>query len=435
MSHEMIAIIATGAMLLLMLLGLPIAVCISATGLIGFAFMSGWDKALSLAGVMPYTSIASYTLSLLPVFLLMGEFADISGMMRDSYRAANAWLGNLPGGLAMASIFGAAAFSAVSGSSMACAAIMTRVALPSLLEHKYSPSLATGALAAGGTLGNLIPPGIAIIFYCVITEASIGQMLIAVLVPGIILTTMYLVQIYIQCRINPSLGPRGGSTTPREKLSAFKFAVPTLVLFALVMGGIWFGIYTPNEAGAIGTVGAFIWAMARRSINGQTLIQSFKNTMLTSGMAFAVVIAAQLFATFIALSGLSHSLASWVVGLHLSAIGVVILIMVLYFILGTAMDTLTMVLLTLPFFVPLLNAMNINLVWFGVLVIIQMELSQITPPVGLNLFVVAVMVRERGISMGTVFRGVLPFCATMLVFNAIVIAFPQTAMWLVHQMK
>ncbi len=435
MSHEMIAIIATAAMLLLMFLGLPIAVCISATGLIGFAFMSGWDKALSLAGVMPYTSIASYTLSLLPVFLLMGEFADISGMMRDSYRAANAWLGNLPGGLAMASIFGAAAFSAVSGSSMACAAIMTRVALPSLLEHKYSPSLATGALAAGGTLGNLIPPGIAIIFYCVITEASIGQMLIAVLVPGILLTVMYLVQIYIQCRINPSLGPRGGSTTPREKLSAFRFAVPTLVLFALVMGGIWFGIYTPNEAGAIGTVGAFIWAMARRSVNGQTLVQAFKNTMLTSGMAFAVVIAAQLFATFIALSGLSHALSSWVVGLHLSAIGVVILIMVLYFILGTAMDTLTMVLLTLPFFVPLLNALNINLVWFGVLVIIQMELSQITPPVGLNLFVVAVMVRERGISMGTVFRGVLPFCATMLVFNAIIIAFPQTAMWLVHQMK
>jgi C4-dicarboxylate transporter DctM subunit len=435
MSHETVALVVTGAMLFLMFMGVPIAICISATAIGGFAYIYGFDKALALGGMMPYTSIASYTLSLLPVFLLMGEFADISGMMRDSYRAANTWLGNLPGGLAMASIFGAAAFSAVSGSSMACAAIMTRVALPSLLEHKYDPALATGALAAGGTLGNLIPPGIAIIFYCVITEASIGKLLIAVLIPGIILTIMYLVQIYIQCRLNPKLGPRAGGFSVKQKVFAFKDAAPTGILFGLVMGGIWLGIYTPNEAGAIGTVGTLIWAVARRTVNGQTLKQAFKNTLSTSGMAFAVVISAQLFATFIAMSGLSRSLASWVVGLNLSAIGVVILIMVLYFVLGTAMDTLTMVLLTLPFFLPLLNVMHIDLIWFGVLVIIQMELSQITPPVGLNLFVVATMVKERGISLGTVFRGVMPFCYTMLVFNALIIAFPQLAMFLVNQMK
>lgn len=435
MSNETLALIATGVMLLLMFLGVPIAISIAAVGLAGFAIMSTFDKALSLGGMMPYTSIASYTLSLLPVFLLMGEFANVSGMMRDSYRAANTWLGNIRGGLAMASIFGAAAFSAVSGSSMACSAIMTRVALPSLLEHKYDPALATGALAAGGTLGNLIPPGIAIIFYAVITEASIGKLLIAVLIPGIILTFMYLVQIYIQCRINPNLGPRGGSFTLLEKLVAFKYAAPTTILFILVMGGIWFGIYTPNEAGAIGTVGAFIWALARKTINGQTLGEAFKNTLLTSGMAFAVVISAQIFATFIALSGLSRGLAEWVVTLNLSPVGVVILIMVLYFFLGTAMDTLTMVLLTLPFFLPLLMQMNIDLIWFGVLVIIQMELSQITPPVGLNLFVVGVMVKEKGISLGTIFRGVLPFCGTMIIFNALVIAFPQLALFLVDRMK
>jgi tripartite ATP-independent transporter DctM subunit len=365
----------------------------------------------------------------------MGEFADISGMMRDAYRAANAWLGNFPGGLAMASVFGAGAFSAVSGSSMACSAIMTRVALPSLLEHKYHPTLATGALAAGGTLGNLIPPGIAIIFYAVITEASIGKLLVAVLLPGIILTLMYLVQIYIQCRLNPSLGPRGGSSSPWQKLVAFKDAAPMLILFMLVMVGIWIGVYTPNEAGAIGAVGAFLWAVIRRTVNGRTLLQAFKNVIVTSGMVFAIVISAQIFATFIALSGLSRALAGWVLGFNLPAIGVVILIMIIYIILGTAMDTLTMVLLTLPFFLPLLNQLGIDLIWFGVLVIIQMELSQITPPVGLNLFVVAVMVKERNISIGTVFRGVMPFCYTMVVFNALIIAFPQLALVLVDTMK
>lgn len=435
MSNEIIAAIATGVMLLLMMLGVPIAICISSVGLAGFAIIFSIDKALSLSGLMPFSAVASYTLSLLPVFLLMGEFADISGMMRDSYRAANTWLGNFPGGLAMASIFGAAAFSAVSGSSMACAAIMTRVALPSLLEHKYDPKLATGALAAGGTLGNLIPPGVAIIFYAVITEASIGKLLVAVTLPGIILTLMYLVQIYIQCRLNPSLGPRGGRSSTRQKLVAFKDAAPMLILFVLVMVGIWLGVYTPNEAGAIGTVGAFLWAVIRRTVNGQTLLQAFKNVIVTSGMAFAVVISAQIFATFIALSGLSRALAGWVVGFNLPAIGIVILIMVIYIILGTAMDTLTMVLLTLPFFLPLLNQLGIDLIWFGVLVIIQMELSQISPPVGLNLFVVAVMVKEKNISMGTIFRGVMPFCYTMLVFNALVIAFPQLALYLVNTMK
>jgi TRAP-type C4-dicarboxylate transport system permease large subunit len=208
-----------------------------------------------------------------------------------------------------------------------------------------------------------------------------------------------------------------------------------VILFVLVMVGIWLGVYTANEAGAIGTVGAFLWAVYRRTVNGRTLLQAFKNVILTSGMAFAVVISAQIFATFIALSGLSRALAAWVIGFNLPAIGVIILIMIVYIILGTAMDTLTMVLLTLPFFVPLLNQLGIDFIWFGVLVIIQMELSQISPPVGLNLFVVAVMVREKNISMGTIFRGVMPFCYTMVVFNALIIAFPQLALFLVSTMK
>jgi tripartite ATP-independent transporter DctM subunit len=404
-------------------------------GLAGYAILCGTHKALVMVGMTPYSTIASYILSVLPVYLLMGEFADVSGMMRDSYRAANAWLGNLPGGLAMASILGAGLFSTVSGSSMACAAIMTRISLPSLLdEYKYDPRLATGALCAGGTLGNLVPPGIAFVFYALMSDTSIGKLYVAALLPGIILAVMYLIQIYIQCKLNPLLGPRGGRTTWKEKLFATKDVMALAIVFLLVMGGIWFGIFTPTEAGAIGTVFTFLFSLFRRTLNRQNLIQVLKNTLSISGMAFAIIIGAQIFNNFVMISGLSEALAKWVIDLKLSPLGVIILIMIVYFILGTAMDTTTMIFLTLPIFLGLVNALGIDLIWFGVLVIIQVELSNISPPVGMNLFVVAGMVKERNISMGTIFWGVLPFCLTMVLFTAIMVAFPQISLFLTKNM-
>ncbi|MBP1741097.1 MAG: C4-dicarboxylate transporter permease, partial [Deltaproteobacteria bacterium] len=297
MSPELVGGIGIGVMLLLMFLGLPIAVCMASVGLAGYAVLCGVNKALLMVGMVPYSTIASYVLSVLPVYLLMGEFADVSGLMRDSYRAANTWLGNLPGGLAMASIVGAALFSAVSGSSMACAAIMTRI--------------------------------------------------VAALIPGVVLTLMYLIQIYIQCKINPSLGPRGGRTTWKHKLFGMKDIVALTIVFALVMGGIWFGVFTATEAGAIGTIFTFLFALLRRKLTRQNLIQTLKNTINISGMAFAIIIGAQIFTFFITVSGLSQELAQWVTDLKISPIGVVIWIMIIYFVLGTAMDTITMILLTL----------------------------------------------------------------------------------------
>jgi tripartite ATP-independent transporter DctM subunit len=334
----------------------------------------------------------------------------------------------------MASILGAALFSAVSGSSMACAAIMTRISLPSLLEYKYDARLATGALAAGGTLGNLVPPGIAFVFYALMSETSVGKLFAAALLPGILLTLMYLVQIYIQCKLNSSLGPRGGKTPLKQKLFAVKDIIALTIVFALVMGGIWFGIFTATEAGAIGAVFTFLFALFRRTLNRKNLLQVLKNTLNISGMAFAIIIGAQIFTYFITVSGLSQALATWVIDLKLSALGVIICIMIVYFILGTAMDTITMILLTLPVFLGLVTALGIDLIWFGVLVIIQIELSNISPPVGMNLFVVAGMVKERNISMGTIFWGVLPFCLTMLLFTAIIIAFPQISLFLTKGM-
>jgi tripartite ATP-independent transporter DctM subunit len=365
----------------------------------------------------------------------MGEFADVSGLMRDSYSAANTWLGNLPGGLAMASILGAALFSAVSGSSMACAAIMARISLPSLLdEYKYDPRLATGALCAGGTLGNLVPPGIAFVFYALMSETSVGKLYIAALIPGVILTVMYLVQIYIQCKFNPSLGPRGRSTTWKEKLLATKDIIALTIIFAMVMGGIWFGVFTATEAGAVGTIFTFFFALFRKTLNRQNLIQVLKNSIKISGMAFAIIIGAQVFSNFVTISGLSQALATLVIDLKLTALGVVICIMIVYFILGTAMDTITMILLTLPVLIGMVDALGIDLIWFGVLVIVQVELSNISPPVGMNLFVVAGMVKERNITMGTIFWGVLPFCLTMLLFTIIMVAFPQLSLFLTKSM-
>jgi len=356
-------------------------------------------------------------------------------MTKDGYRAANTWLGHLPGGLAMSSVVGAAAFSAISGSSMACTALMTRVALPSLLEHKYKPHLAVGSLAAGGTLGNLVPPGVLYIFYAIMAQASVGQLFIGSVIPGIVLTVMYMIQIWIQCKIDPLAGPRAAKTSWRQKVLALRDTAALIFVFLLVMGGIEFGIFTPFEAAATGTLFVFIYSLLRKTMSGQKLAQAFRSTTITVGMIFAVIVGAKIFTSYMAITNLSQSLAAWVVELNVSKVGVIIIIMIAYFILGTAMDTLSMLLLTVPIFLGIIRALGIDLIWFGVLVIIQMELASLSPPAGMNLYIVYSMGKDKGITMGTVFWGVTPFCFTMLVFNAFIIAVPQTVTWLVSVMK
>lgn len=430
MNLELVGAAGIGVMLVLMFLDVPVWVCMGLVGFVGCGLIHGFHNALNLVALLTDSIIGDYMLSVLPLFLLMGEFADISGLMEKAYRATNIWLGNLPGGLAMASIVGAGAFSAISGSSMACAALMGRVALPHLLNHKYDEKLAVGALCAGGTLGNLIPPGILIIFYCIITSTSIEGVFAACIIPGIILTLMYCIQIYIQCKRNPVLGPRAGGTTWRQKLLSMKDGAPLVIVFALVMGGIWIGTFTPSEAAAVGTVFVLIYAVMRRTVNRQNLIQAFKNTLGTTGMAFAILIGVSIFNSFMTFSGLTKALATWVTGLDVAPIVVVIVIMIVYSVLGGPLSVFTLMLLTVPIFATILSAIKVDLVWFGVLVIIQMEFANLTPPVGINLFVIGQMAKPRGISMESVFRGVLPFCLTMVVFNTLMVAFPQIAMWL-----
>jgi len=335
----------------------------------------------------------------------------------------------------MASILGAGAFSCVSGSSMACSAIMTKIALPKLIDHKYDPKLATGALTAGGTLGNLIPPGTVLVIYCILTEVSLGKLFIACYIPGFLLAIMYLIQIYTQCVLNPSLGPSAGGSTWKAKLFALGGMVPVVAALVIILGGIQLGVFTPNEAASVCTVLAFAYALVRRTLSGQNILQSFKNTLVTTGMIFIIIISANVFNVFIALSGLPQAIATWLLDLNMSSLGLVIVIMVIYAILGLPMSVIAVLVLTMPILLPLLVTYNIDLVWFGVLAITQCELANITPPIGTNLFVVAQMAKPYGISMGTVFKGSIPFCITCVVFLILLIAFPEISLFLVTQMR
>lgn len=434
MSQELLGLLFMIGMMGLIFIGIPVCYSMILTGVVGLFMVYGWGGALGTATLVFTTYLSSYTMAVLPVFLVMGEFANVSDMMTDAYRATSKWLGNLPGGLAIASVLGAAIFSAVSGSSMVCAAVMARIALPELFKYKYKPILATGAINAGGTLGNLIPPGTILIFYAMITEESLGKLFVACIVPGILLTLMYSIQIYLTCLIHPTWGPPTGPSTWREKAAVTPNVLPIFVTFLLVIGGIYAGIYTPNEAASFGTMFVFFWMLLKRKVNGQTMGQSFRNTIGICGMSFAIVTGAQVFAIYIALSGMSQMVAQFLLNMNLSALWLIIGICFVYFLLGIALGPLTMLLLTIPVYMPILAAYNINLIWFGVLFIVQAELASLSPPVGLNLFVTAAIAKPFGVTMNTVFLGALPFCVTMLVFNVLLIVFPDIVMFLVNRM-
>ena len=435
MSHELVGGVAVGVMLLLLFIGVPVAICLILVGSVGFAIIVGCSEALKMVALSASSTLSSYTFAVLPVFLIMGELGDISGMMNEAYDATNTWLGKIPGGLAMASVVGASLFSCVSGSSIACAAVMTKVAIPNLLKHKYDSALATGAVAAGGSLGNIVPPGVLLVVYAIMTEVSLGKFFVACYLPGFLLTFMYMVQIYIQCKLNPSLGPATSGTTWKEKLFAIKGIVPVMIVLIAFLGGIQFGVFTPNEGASVSTVFVFLYALFRKTLNGQNLLQAFKNTLVTTGMVFAILIGANIFNVLMAVSGLAQALAVWITGLHLSALTLVIFIMIIYFIVGIPMDPLPMLVLTVPIFLPVLKAYHIDLYWFGVLAILQAELANLTPPVGMYLFVVAQMVKARGISLNTVFRGAYPFCVTCALCLVLLIAFPQISTFMISLMK
>ncbi len=417
-------------MMLLLFLGMPIGF---AMGLVGFCGLSvvGFNMAaaLSTLSVAPYSTTASFILAVAPLFIFMGLLASEAGISGELFDTAYKWLGRLPGGLAIAAIAGCAGFAAVCGDSMATAVTMGSVSLPEMKKKKYDPSIACGALAAGGTLGILIPPSVGFIFYAIVTEESVGKLFIAGIVPGIMLTVMFILCILLQATLRPHLAPAGDAVPMKEKLLALKGILGMLALFILILGGILGGIFSPTEGGAIGVVGAFLIAVIRRRLSWENLKTACARTVFITTKLLMILIGVGILGYFFAASRLPFELAQFVTGIGMSKYAVLFAILVLYVILGCLMNVIPMILLTLPALFPTVTALGFDPIWFGVLTVIIMEMGQITPPVGVNVFALTSV--ADGVSMGTIFKGIFPFFLCMVLLLLLIILVPQTATWLV----
>lgn len=433
MSPLEIGILGGIALFVFIALGLPIGVAMGAVAVVGLAFITNVEAALSRLGHTAFTMTANYITVVIPLFVFMGELAYVSGLTREAYSATYKWLGRLPGGLAMATIGGCAGFAAVCGSSEATALTMGSLALPEMRQHKYDSRLAIGSIAAGGTLGILIPPSLAFVVYGLITEQSIGKLFLAGVFPGILLASLFMITIYILAKRNPLMGPAGRKTSWLEKLTAIKDIWGVVILFLVVMGGIYGGILTPTEAAAAGAFSAFLIALVRRRVTRQNVITSFMNTLRVTGFVFVIIIGAVLFGYFMAASGVSIALADFVSTLPVSPLGILISILLLYLILGSLMDAFAMVLITMPILFPVILTLGFDPIWFGVLVVIMMEMGMITPPIGMNVFVIRGIARD--VPMYTIFQGALPFVLAMGICVAMVVTFPQIALFLPNAMK
>jgi tripartite ATP-independent transporter DctM subunit len=427
-SPAAIGVIGIGVMILLLFLEVHIGVAMGLVGLAGFAYLSDIQQGLSLLGMLTYSNIASYDFIVLPLFVAMGTFASVSGMARELYDAAYKWMGAFRGGLAIATVAACAGFSAVSGTSVGTAATVGAIALPEMKKHKYNDSLATGVVAAGGTLGILIPPSTIFVFYGILTETSVGKLLIAGIFPGILLASLFILAIILQTRRNPDLAPPSQGATLKEKLKAAKNVWATLLLFLVVIGGLWVGIFTPTEAGGIGAFGALVLGMVKRKLNRQTLGMAIMETMKTTGMIIFMLVCAFMFNGFMAVSRLPVELANLLAGLAVNRYIVFLGIVTIYFIFGCLMDSFSMLILTIPIFFPLITTLGFDPIWFGVIVVIMMEQALITPPVGLNVFIIRGMARD--VPMISIFQGIVPFWVAMMLCVAILTIFPQIALFL-----
>jgi tripartite ATP-independent transporter DctM subunit len=413
----------------LLLLRVPIAFAMAFMGILGLICLKRTPFiALATVGDIPYLHTADFVYVAIPMFMLMGELAFYSGISSDLFECANRWLGRLPGGLAAATVGGCAGFGAVCGESLPTVITMSSVALPPMRAHNYHPALATGVLAAGGTLGILIPPSIGFIFYSIMTEESIGKLFIAGILPGILLAAIFMGIIAIQASRNPALAPKSDIFTLREKLVSTVYLAPVAGLFLLVVGGIMQGIFTPGEGGAVGAAGAFLYALARRRLTVRNVLDACRNTALMSGKIFLIFAGVYIFGQFLANSRLPLLMAESILQLDVNRYYVLAIIIVLYIILGCVMNIIPMMLLTLPTIYPTVQALEFNGIWFGVITVMLMEMGLITPPVGMNVFTLSSLAPD--IPMAVIFKGVMPFVLAMFFTIILIVIFPGIATWL-----
>lgn len=432
MSKGMVGIIGIAGLLIILFSNMYIGFVMVLIGFLGYGYLVSPSAALGIMGTAPYGFAASYSMSVIPLFILMGEFAFNAGLTREVYESAYKWLGHMPGGLAMATIGGCAGFSAVCGSPAATAVTLGVVALPEMKRYKYDSGLATACVASGGSLGILIPPSISLAVYGIITTQSIGKLFIAGILPGILLSVLFMILIYILCRHNPLLGPPGEKTRFTEKVFSLKSTWTVLLLFLLVIGGIYFGVFTPTEGAAIGASGAFVVSLVKRKFTWQLITASLLEAGKITAMAIFVLIGADIFSKFLTASQIPVEIANYVGELAIPAVAVFSMILLVYLVLGCFLSTLAMMIITVPIFLPVIVAVGYDPIWFGVIVILVCEMGLITPPVGMNVFVIQGLVKD--VSMYTIFRGIWPFLIAEIVCVFILVAFPQIALFLPGRM-
>ncbi|MGZ9810122.1 TRAP transporter large permease [Pseudoroseicyclus sp. H15] len=418
-----------GILALLLVLRLPVALSLILVSFGGITALIGVNPAIGILANTPYSFVASWTMSAVPMFLLMGFLAFHSGMTGGLFEAAKVVLARLPGGLAISSIFACSGFAAVSGSSLACSAAMGRIAIPEMVKAGYNPSIAAGCIAAGGTIGALIPPSILMIIYGVIAETSITQVFVGGISIGVLTALSYCTVVLVICWLRPDLIPNRGEMADNEGARAIAKILPIALLVLLVFGGLFSGLFTATEAGAVGALGTLLLAAATRSLTWAAFKTSLIETVTTTGSLLIIGIGATMFTRFLGISGLSGFIAQAVAGADLSYVGLMLIIVAIYLVLGTFMEPFGAMLVTLPVFLPVLEAQQISLVWFGVLVVKLLEIGMITPPVGMNVFVIK-NVAGKYVSVTQVFAGVLPFMLADLVVVAIAIAVPSLVLFL-----
>jgi len=431
-------------MLALIAVRVPIAFCMAFIGFFGiilavgwpaggeFDFERGFDAAWAYIAFEPFSFIANFPIIAVPLFLMMGYVAFHAGFTKDIYYTARVWLSQLNGGLAMASVAGCAMFAAVSGSSLATAAAMGKLAVPEMLRYKYHPGIATGVVAASGTLGSLIPPSILMVLYGIFTEESIGQLLLAGLIPGILSAAIYMGMVWIRATINPELAPKAERVTWTDRFIALKGVWSILVLFVVVMGGIYSGWVTPTEAAAAGCAGAWILGFITRRLTKEASRDAAIETAKQVANVFALVLGAKIFVGFVALTGVAGHLTGWATNLDVEPIWILLSLSLVFVVLGTFMDPLGMMLLTLPVVTPVITNLGYDLVWFGVIMVKFLEIGLITPPVGLNVYVLKGVVGDA-VPLETIFKGILWFLAMDILTLVVLIMYPEISLWLPQQ--
>ena len=433
MNELVVSALGFALMMVLILARMPIAAAMAIVGVLGSAALAGWSAALATLKQGPFERATSYTLVVVPLFVLMGYLAAQAGLSQNLFRAANVWLGHWRGGLAMATVGACAGFAAICGSSVATGAAMCTVALPEMRRYRYADSLSTGSIAAGGTLGIMIPPSIIFVLYGILTEQSIGKLLMAGILPGLVETVLFIIAIAIVAAVWPTLGAAGPRATWRERLGAVRDVWEVIVLFLIVIGGIYVGLATPAESAAFGVMGALVFGVLKRTLGWRKLLIALDETVRTTAMVFFIVIGADLFNYFMALSQMPMRLAAWLSHMQVAPVVVLWTIIVTYIILGALMDELAMILLTVPIFFPVVTGVGYDPIWFGVVIVVVVQIGLIAPPIGLNVFVIGGMARD--VPLATIYRGIMPFLAMQIVLLVLLTLWPPLALILPSTMK